>query len=110
MFVTVNPDAELGTEEAPGVRVMATAEPEVADAGAVPVTVVPMLEVCPMPKMVPWQLQFTLIGAAFAGAAKLKKVASATGVTMPARSNTDAVVLMTISNIVKQWHDPGCEP
>ncbi|WP_157534910.1 hypothetical protein [Nocardia inohanensis] len=53
MFVTLNPDAELGTDEAPGVSVMATAEPAAAEAGAAPVTDVDILEVCPIPKIVP---------------------------------------------------------
>ncbi|WP_297609721.1 hypothetical protein [Nocardia sp.] len=107
MFVTLRPAAELGTEETPGVRVMATAEPDAAELGAVPSTDVVMLEVWLMPKTVPWQLQFTLTGVAFAGAAKQKRVASATGVTTPARSSTDAVDLIIISKNVKQWYDPG---
>ncbi|GAB2448491.1 hypothetical protein GCM10027262_71990 [Nocardia tengchongensis] len=101
MLVTVNPEAELGTVDAPGVRVMATAEPDAAEPGAVPVTVVVMLEVWPIPKIVPWQLQFTVTGVAFAGAANAKTVASATGVTIPARSSTEAVLLITISQNVK---------
>ncbi|MFE3254077.1 hypothetical protein [Nocardia sp. NPDC059229] len=97
MLVTVKPEAELGTVDTPGVRVMATAEPDAAEPGAAPSTDVVMFEVWPIPKIVPWQLQFTLTGAAFAGAAKQKAVASATGVTTPARSSTDAVDLITIS-------------
>ncbi|NNH71276.1 hypothetical protein HLB23_15640 [Nocardia uniformis] len=65
-----------------------------------------MLEVWPIPKIVPLQLQFTLTGTAFAGVAKQKSVASATGATTPARNNTDAVDLITISKNVKQWHGP----
>ncbi|WP_167456282.1 hypothetical protein [Nocardia neocaledoniensis] len=96
MLFTVKPEAELGTDEAPGVMVMATAEPEAADAGAVPVTVVFMLEVWPMPRTVPRQLQFTLTGAAFTGAARQKTVATATGARKPAR-NREEVDLMAIS-------------
>ncbi|MFE9789755.1 hypothetical protein ACFYO7_30705 [Nocardia salmonicida] len=96
MLFTVKPAAELGTDEAPGVMVMATAEPDAAEPGAVPVTDVVILEVWPMPKTVPLQLQFTLIGAAFAGAAKQKTVATATGAIRPAR-NRDEVDLMANS-------------
>ncbi|WP_158675699.1 hypothetical protein [Nocardia stercoris] len=53
MLVTVKPEAELGTDEEPGVSVMATAVPCTAEAGAVPVTVVVMLEVWLTPKIVP---------------------------------------------------------
>ncbi|WP_157573914.1 hypothetical protein [Nocardia jejuensis] len=106
MFVTLKPDAELGTEEEPGVRVIATAEPVAAEPGAVPVTDVVMLEVWPMPKIVPWQLQFTLTGAALAGDAKQKTDASAIGATTPERSSTDAVVLITISKNAKHWLRP----
>jgi hypothetical protein len=45
IFVTGNPDAEDGTDDDPGVRVMATGEPAVTDAGAVPVTDVVILDV-----------------------------------------------------------------
>ncbi|MEU4651413.1 hypothetical protein [Nocardia fluminea] len=96
MLFTVKPAAELGTDEAPGVMVMATAEPDAAEAGAVPVTEVFILEVWPMPKTVPRQLQFTLTGAAFTGAAKQKTVATATGARKPAR-NREEVDLMAIS-------------
>ncbi|MGW5919123.1 hypothetical protein ACWFPY_09015 [Nocardia fluminea] len=96
MLFTVKPAAELGTDEAPGVMVMATAEPDAAEAGAVPVTEVFMLEVWPIPKTVPRQLQFTLTGAAFTGAAKQKTVATATGARKPAR-NREEVDLMGIS-------------
>ena len=53
MLVTVKPEAELGTVDTPGVRVMATAEPDAADPGAAPSTDVVMLEVWPIPKIVP---------------------------------------------------------
>ncbi|WP_433562134.1 hypothetical protein ACQP1O_32150 [Nocardia sp. CA-151230] len=95
----MKPEAELGTVDTPGVRVMATAEPDAAELGAAPSTDVVMLEVWPIPKIVPWQLQFTLTAVAFAGAAKQKTVASATGVTTPARSSMDAVDLITISKM-----------
>ncbi|GGN80515.1 hypothetical protein GCM10011610_29980 [Nocardia rhizosphaerihabitans] len=98
MLFTVKPDAELGTDEAPGVIVMATAEPDAAELGAVPVTDVFMLEVWPIPKMVPRQLQFTLTGAAFTGAAKQNMVATATGARNPARKREE-VDLMAISRI-----------
>ncbi|MEV0078380.1 hypothetical protein AB0H58_18415 [Nocardia neocaledoniensis] len=104
MLFTVKPEAELGTEEAPGVMVMATAEPEAAEAGAVPVTVVFMLEVWPMPRTVPRQLQFTLTGAAFTGAARQKTVATATGARKPAR-NREEVDLMAISRNIEQRCD-----
>ncbi|MEU4322333.1 hypothetical protein ACFV24_26620 [Nocardia fluminea] len=96
MLFTVKPAAELGTDEAPGVMVIATAEPDAAEAGAVPVTEVFILEVWPIPKTVPRQLQFTLTGAAFTGAAKQKTVATATGARKPAR-NREEVDLMAIS-------------
>ncbi|MFJ2666909.1 hypothetical protein ACIO14_21435 [Nocardia fluminea] len=96
MLFTVKPAAELGTDEAPGVMVMATAEPDAAEAGAVPVTEVFILEVWPIPKTVPRQLQFTLTGAAFTGAAKQKTVATATGARKLAR-NREEVDLMAIS-------------
>ncbi|MHA3024799.1 hypothetical protein ACXPWS_31520 [Mycobacterium sp. BMJ-28] len=84
MLVTVKPEAVDGTVDEPGVRVMATGEPAVTEPGAVPVTEVVMLDVWPMPKMVPLQLQFTLT-AAFAVPAKQSAAASATGVTTPTR-------------------------
>ncbi|MGW6121345.1 hypothetical protein ACWFRF_20050 [Nocardia sp. NPDC055165] len=96
MLFTVNPEAEVGTDEAPGVMVMATAEPDAAELGAVPVTEVFMLEVWPIPRTVPRQLQFTLTGAAFTGAAKQKTVAMATGAIKPAR-NREEVDIMAIS-------------
>jgi hypothetical protein len=96
MLFTVKPEAEPGTDEAPGVMVMATAEPDAAELGAVPVTDVVMVEVWPIPRIVPRQFQFTLTGSAFAGAAKLKTVATATGARRPARSR-DEVDLMAIS-------------
>jgi hypothetical protein len=104
MLFTVKPDAELGTDDEPGVRVMATAEPDDAELGAVPVTDVVMLEVWPIPKMVPLQLQFTLTGAAFAGAAIQKTVATATGARTPARTRED-MDLMTDSRNVEQRCD-----
>ncbi|MEV4205768.1 hypothetical protein OG308_22095 [Nocardia salmonicida] len=104
MLFTVKPAAELGTDEAPGVMVMATAEPDAAEPGAVPVTDVVILEVWPMPKTVPLQLQFTLMGTAFAGAAKQKTVATATGAIRPAR-NRDEVDLMANSRNVEQRYD-----
>ncbi|MET9211650.1 MULTISPECIES: hypothetical protein [unclassified Nocardia] len=104
MLFTVKPDAELGTDEAPGVIVMATAEPDAAEPGAVPVTDVFILEVWPMPKMVPRQLQFTLTGAAFTGAAKQNTVATATGARNPAR-NREEVELMAISRNIEQRCD-----
>ncbi|MFD3745707.1 hypothetical protein [Nocardia sp. NPDC058633] len=96
MLFTVKPEAELGTDEAPGVMVMATAEPDAAELGAVPVTEVFMFEVWLIPKTVPRQFQLTLTGAAFTGAAKQKTVATATGARRPAR-NRDDVDLMAIS-------------
>ncbi|WP_157516872.1 hypothetical protein [Mycobacterium sp. MS1601] len=47
MFWTVNPDAEDGTDEAPGVRVMASGEPAVTepDGAVVPSTDVVILDV-----------------------------------------------------------------
>ena len=96
MLFTVKPEAELGTDEEPGVRVMATAEPDAAELGAVPVTDVVILEVWPIPRMVPLQLQFTLTGAAFAGAARQKTVATATGARTPARTREE-IDLMTNS-------------
>ena len=45
MFVTVKPEADDGTLDEPGVRVMATGDPAVTDAGAAPSTEVFMLEV-----------------------------------------------------------------
>jgi hypothetical protein len=96
MLFTVKPEAEPGTDEAPGVMVMATAEPDAAELGAVPVTDVVMVEVWPIPRIVPRQFQFTLTGSAFAGAAKQKTVATATGAIRPARSR-DEVDLMAIS-------------
>ncbi|MEV0110084.1 hypothetical protein AB0H42_27625 [Nocardia sp. NPDC050799] len=96
MLFTVKPEAELGTDEAPGVMVIATAEPDAAELGAVPVTDVVMVEVWPIPRIVPRQFQFTLTGAALAGAARQKTVATATGARMPARSR-DEVDLMAIS-------------
>lgn len=96
MLFTVKPEAELGTDEAPGVIVMATAEPDAAELGAVPVTDVVMVEVWPIPRIVPRQLQFTLTGLALAGAAKQKAVATAIGAIMPARSR-DEVDLMAVS-------------
>ncbi|MBL1074303.1 hypothetical protein JK358_07825 [Nocardia sp. 2] len=108
MLVTVNPEAELGTEDAPGVSVMATADPEATELGAVPSTEVLMLDVWPMPKIVPWQLQFMLIAAAFAGVAEQKTAASAIGATMLVRSSADAIDLITISNYVKHRYDPEC--
>ncbi|WP_410873364.1 hypothetical protein [Nocardia sp. A7] len=92
----MKPEAELGTDEAPGVMVMATAEPDAVELGAVPVTEVVMFEVWPMPKTVPRQFQFTLTGAALTGAAKQKTVAMATGVRKPARNRVE-VDLMAIS-------------
>ncbi|WP_157116989.1 hypothetical protein [Nocardia flavorosea] len=92
----MKPEAELGTDETPGVTVMATADPDAAELGAVPVTDVVMVEVWLIPRTVPWQLQFTLTGAAFAGAVEQKKVATATGARMPARSREE-VDLMVIS-------------
>ncbi|MGS2811422.1 hypothetical protein [Nocardia sp. MW-W600-9] len=106
MLFTVKPDAELGTDEAPGVIVMATAEPDAAEPGAVPVTEVFMLEVWLIPKTVPRQLQFTLTGAAFTGAAKQNMVATATGARKPARKREE-VELMAISRNVEQRCD-GC--
>ncbi len=96
MLFTVKPEAELGTDELPGVMVMATADPDAAELGAVPVTEVAMVEVWPMPKIVPRQSQFTSTAAAFAGAAKQNAVATAAGRRMPARS-MDEVGLMAIS-------------
>ncbi|NKY84890.1 hypothetical protein [Nocardia veterana] len=96
MLFTVKPEAELGTDDEPGVRVMATAEPDAAELGAVPVTVVVMLEVWPIPRIVPLQLQFTLTGAAFAGAARQKTVATAAGARTPTR-NREENDLMAIS-------------
>lgn len=96
MLFTVKPEAEPGTEETPGVTVMATAEPDAAELGAVPVTDVVMVEVCPIPRIVPRQLQFTLTGSALAGAVEQKTVATATGARMPARIR-DEVDLMAIS-------------
>ncbi|WP_196814498.1 hypothetical protein [Nocardia sp. BMG111209] len=96
MLLTVKPEAELGTDEEPGVRVMATAEPDAAELGAVPVTEVDILEFWLMPKTVPWQLQFTLTGVAFAGAARQKTVATAIGARTPAR-RMDEMDLMVIS-------------
>ncbi|MEV6140689.1 hypothetical protein AB0L63_32565 [Nocardia sp. NPDC051990] len=96
MLFTLKPEALLGTADSPGVMVMATAEPDAAELGAVPVTDVVMLEVWLIPATVPLQLQFTLIGVAFAGAAKQKTVATATGAITPARSRNE-VDLMAIS-------------
>jgi hypothetical protein len=93
MLFTVKPEAELGTDEAPGVMVMATAEPDAAELGAAPVTDVFMLEVWPIPKTVPRQLQFTLMGVAFAGAAKQKTVATATGAIKPARNREEVDIM-----------------
>ncbi|MFD6388678.1 hypothetical protein ACWF9G_07275 [Nocardia sp. NPDC055029] len=104
MLFTVKPDAELGTDEAPGVIVMATAEPDATELGAVPVTDVFMLEVWPIPKTVPRQLQFTLTGAAFTGAAKQNTVATATGARNPARKREE-VDLMAISRNIEQRCD-----
>ncbi|WP_157171961.1 hypothetical protein, partial [Nocardia higoensis] len=95
MLFTVKPEAELGTDETPGVRVMATAEPDAAELGAVPVTDVLMLEVWPMPRIVPRQLQFTLTVAAFAGVTVQNTVATATGARTAARSRDED--LMAIS-------------
>ncbi|MGW1741138.1 hypothetical protein ACWCPQ_20275 [Nocardia sp. NPDC001965] len=95
MLLTVKPEAVPGTDEEPGVMVMATAEPDAAELGAVPVTDVAMVDVWPIPRIVPRQFQFTLT-AAFAGAAKQKTEAMATGAIMPARSR-DEVDLMAIS-------------
>ncbi|MBJ7464586.1 MAG: hypothetical protein JHD38_13205 [Mycolicibacterium sp.] len=96
MFVTVKPDADDGTLDEPGVRVMATGEPAVTEAGAVPSTDVVMLEFCEMPRTVPWQLQLTLV-AAFATPEKHKAAASAIGVTAPTRSNLDVFDRMNFS-------------
>lgn len=96
MLFTVKPEAELGTDETPGVTVMATSDPDAAELGAVPVTDVVMVEVWLMPRIVPWQLQFTLTGAAFAGAVEQKTVAMATGARMPARRREE-VDLMAVS-------------
>ncbi|WP_157181930.1 hypothetical protein [Nocardia testacea] len=104
MLFTVKPEAELGTDEAPGVMVMATAEPDAAELGAAPVTVVVMFDVWPIPRIVPRQFQFTLTGSAFAGAAVQKRAATATGARMPARSR-DEVDLMAISKKVEQRYD-----
>ncbi|MFJ2837907.1 MULTISPECIES: hypothetical protein [Nocardia] len=104
MLFTVKPDAELGTDEAPGVMVMATAEPEATELGAVPVTEVFMLEVWPIPRTVPRQLQFTLTGAAFTGAAKQNMVATATGARNPAEKSEE-VDLMAISRNIEQRCD-----
>ncbi|MGW5385068.1 hypothetical protein [Nocardia sp. NPDC003963] len=92
----MKPEAELGTDEAPGVMVMATAEPDAAELGAVPVTDVVMVEVWPIPRIVPRQFQFTLTGSAFAGATEQKTAATTAGARMPARSR-DEVDLMAIS-------------
>ncbi|GAB2656794.1 hypothetical protein GCM10027088_38730 [Nocardia goodfellowii] len=86
----MKPEAELGTVEGPGVRVMATADPAATELGAVPSTEVVMLEVCPMPKIVPRQLILTLTEAALAGVVRQKSVAIATGATTPARISVDA--------------------
>ncbi|MBF4996622.1 hypothetical protein IRT45_05570 [Nocardia sp. BSTN01] len=104
MLFTVKPDAELGTDDEPGVRVMATAEPD-----AVPVTDVIMLEVWPIPKMVPLQFQFTLTGAAFAGAARQKTVATATGARTPARTREE-MDLMTDSRKCRATLRPNTGP
>ncbi|MFI1465138.1 hypothetical protein [Nocardia carnea] len=96
MLFTVKPEAELGTDETPGVTVMATSDPDAAEFGAVPVTDVVMVEVWLMPRIVPWQLQFTLTGAAFAGAVEQNTVAMATGARMPARRREE-VDLMAVS-------------
>ncbi|NKX85939.1 hypothetical protein [Nocardia coubleae] len=96
MLFTVKPEAELGTDDAPGVMVMATADPDAAEPGAVPVTVVFMLEVWLIPRTVPRQAQFTLTGAALTGAARQKTVATATGAIKPAR-NREVVDIMAIS-------------
>ncbi|MEV4130096.1 hypothetical protein [Nocardia sp. NPDC049707] len=96
MLFTVKPEALMGTDEAPGVTVTATAEPDAAELGAVPVTDVVMLEIWPIPRTVPLQLQFTLMGSAFAGAAKQNTVATATGARTAARSRSE-VDLMAIS-------------
>jgi hypothetical protein len=96
MLVTVKPEAEDGTVDEPGVRVMATGDVAVTEPGAVPVTDVVMLEVWPMPKIVPLQLQFTLT-AAFAVPAKHRAAASATGVTTPARRSVAEFDRMVIS-------------
>ncbi|MEU1956284.1 hypothetical protein [Nocardia rhamnosiphila] len=109
MLFTVKPEAELGTEEAPGVMVMATAEPDAAELGAVPVTDVVMFEFWPIPRIVPRQFQFTLTGAALAGAAKQKMDATATGAIMPARSREE-VDLMAISRNVEQRYDRMSNP
>jgi hypothetical protein len=107
MLFTVKPEAEPGTDEAPGVMVMATAEPDAAELGAVPVTDVVMVEVWPIPRIVPRQFQFTLTGSAFAGAAEQKTVATATGARRPARSR-DEVDLMAISREMSSNGTTGC--
>src|SRR5690606_432571 len=109
MLLTVKPDAELGTDETPGVMVIATSEPDAAELGAVPVTDVVMVEVWPIPRIVPWQLQFTLTGAAFAGAVEQKTVAMATGARMLARSR-DEVDLMAISRKCRATVRPDVGP
>ncbi|MEU4595781.1 hypothetical protein [Nocardia sp. NPDC023988] len=96
MLFTVKPEAELGTDDAPGVMVMATADPDAAEPGAVPVTVVFMFEVWLIPRTVPRHAQFTLTGAALTGAARQKTVATATGAIKPAR-NREVVDIMAIS-------------
>jgi hypothetical protein len=102
MFWTVNPDAEDGTDDAPGVRVMASGEPAVTDpvGTVVPSTDVVILDVCATPATVPWQLQLTLV-AAFATPAKHIAVASTIGVTAPARSNVDVFDRIVISQEVR---------
>lgn len=98
-WFTVKPEAELGTDEAPGAIVMATAEPDAAEPGAVPLTVAVMLEVWPMPQTVPLQAQFTLTEAAFAGVAKQKTVATAIGAIRLARSRGEVDRMAVSRNV-----------
>jgi len=93
MWFTVMPETVVGTVEALGARVMATAEPDAAVLGAV-VVIDAARVVVAMPAA--RQFQFTLTVAALAGAAKQKTEATATGMRTPARSR-DEVDLMAIS-------------
>ncbi|MDO3403341.1 hypothetical protein QWI29_25135 [Mycolicibacterium neoaurum] len=100
IFVTVKPEADDGTLDEPGVRVMATGEPAVTEPGATPSTDVVMLEVWETPRTVPWQLQLTVV-AAFATPAKHMAAASAIGVTAPTRSIVDVFDRITYSQKVR---------